>query len=389
MRNGIKAVALLSGLGFLFAPSVVAQDCGPTAFFGPLEASIFGEGEVERLHACLSTGLDVRAVHDPEGRTILHAAAARAIRGASIRLLVAAGADPNAKSANGRSPLFQAAGWNRHRAVTDALLEIGADPGGEDDLGQTPLFIALWNENPVVVGPLVEAGGDLSDRMRRGWTSPLHIAALHNRHPETTRALLSTGADPNVRNDLGWTPLHYAARKSALATLLLEAGADSPPLHAAVLNENTTAVAAFLSHGGDPNQKDSAGWSSLHFAANRNAPELLTLLLETGADPNAKLPAGGGTPLHEAVSARVEVGIVRALLRGGADPNSKEWGNTPLYLAALLAEDPEVVRALLDAGADPTIPGKRGFPADEARNNPAIRDSDVFERLRVGGGTDH
>ncbi|WP_419950938.1 hypothetical protein [Candidatus Palauibacter sp.] len=80
---------------------------------------------------------------------------------------------------------------------------------------------------------------------------------------------------------------------------------------------------------------------------------------------------------------------MRALLREGADPNSKVGGTTPLYLAALLAEDPEVVRALLDAGADPTIPGRHGFPADVSGYNPALRDSEVIERLRVGRRTDY
>ena len=388
MRKRIVAAVVFGGMGFLFVRHASAQDCAPTAFFGPPEISVFGEGEVERLRDCLSSGLDVRTVLGPEERTILHAAAARAISAASIRLLLDAGADPNATSAEGWSPLFEAAKHNGEVTVTAALLEGGADPAVEDDAGRTPLFVAVWNENPTAIGPLAEAGGDLSEKMRRGWTSLLHLAAAHNRNPESTRELLATGADPNLKDPLGWTPLHHAAPKLAFAALLLEAGAGSPPLHTVVLTEDATAVAELLSGGADPNQKDSAGWSALHFAATRNAPEIVMQLLEAGADPNAKLSAEGGTPLHKAVSARVDVGIVRELLRGGADPNSREWGNTPLYLAALLAEDPDVVRTLLDAGADPTIRGRRALPADEARNNPAIRDSDVFERLRVRGGID-
>ena len=86
-----------------------------------------------------------------------------------------------------------------------------------------------------------------------------------------------------------------------------------------------------------------------------------------GCDVNAR-DAQGGTLLHRAAGPDVDLGLVRALLRAGADLDLRdERGNTPLIIAArlqavvanlldaseLLDRSFRIVRALVRGGADP------------------------------------
>lgn len=57
---------------------------------------------------------------------------------AAIAKLFAAGAEPNARSKYGGTPLHQAASKG-HLSVINALLAAGADPSAKDRDGETPL----------------------------------------------------------------------------------------------------------------------------------------------------------------------------------------------------------------------------------------------------------
>lgn len=63
---------------------------------------------------------------------------------------------------------------------------------------------------------------------------------------------------------------------------------------------------------------DKQGWTGLHAAAQRGHTEIVRLLLQHGADPNAREPGDHTYPLHWAV-AHGHVDIVRALLNAGAE----------------------------------------------------------------------
>lgn len=153
------------------------------------------------------------------------------------------------------------------------------------------------------------------------------------------QALLTRGEDPNEADARGWTPLHYAAK-----------------------GRHERAVALLLAHGAAP---DAGGHlTPLHLAAGHGSVGSVCLLLDRGADANARVPSYGA-PLNvvvgigEAWKCEVEA-IVTSLLSSGADPNLPDgYGKTALMGAALMALD-EVAEHLLEAGASVDVKDRQG-----------------------------
>ena len=319
--------------------------------------------------------------------------------------MLAAGADPNARTFGGWTPLHIAVtrpvgGVTRpfsSEETVAALLEAGADPNvtiGEEDehavprwstmiepiyptkdgstftlsptidwsMGppegrgdrSTPLHIAARYSFGRAIPLLLAAGADLNSGAG-GDGTPLHRAA-EEESLEALWALLDHGADPNATDSTGWTPLHaagFTALGTAVVTpVLRHAGAEPPPpLHAAAMRSDAAAVAGLLAAGADPDGRDTAGWTALHFAALHADAELVDRLLGSGGTAGVS-GHGGWTPLHLAVLGD-DRDMVEALLAAGADPDAvNRDGHAPVNLWRLGA--PDVVALLRDGGATPT-----------------------------------
>jgi ankyrin repeat protein len=106
-----------------------------------------------------------------------------------------------------------------------------------------------------------------------------------------------------------------------------------------------------------------AGNTLLHFAAGAGSWEVVTLLLQHGADPNLS-GRGEHTLLYcVANECASESGaqIVRALVRAGADVNACGGATraTALHMAARRGYV-EIARALLDSGAAVNVRDRKG-----------------------------
>jgi ankyrin repeat protein/mono/diheme cytochrome c family protein len=103
--------------------------------------------------------------------------------------------------------------------------------------------------------------------------------------------------------------------------------------------------------------KDDGGSTPLHHAAGYGPLANLELLIDKGADVNAK-NRRASTPLHWAIHDQAKVQL---LLSKGANVNSKQaQGRTPLFLAAMLGDGVATIRWLLVSGADPNIASANG-----------------------------
>jgi cytohesin len=184
--------------------------------------------------------------------------------------------------------------------------------------------------------------------------------ALVSQDVALVRTLLSDGADPNAETENCHLPLFLAARRSGeLVQLLLDAGA-SPTQRGRIFQETalhhaTSSAAALplLALGLDVNAVSKEGRTPLQLAACSGDVGLVKLLLKHGADPNPD--SHPYSPLHAAVEG-ADTKVLAVLLEAGGDPNTvASEGITPLMTAGSSRKKkaPEIVRMLIAAGANP------------------------------------
>jgi ankyrin repeat protein len=157
------------------------------------------------------------------GGTPLHVAARRGKKDVA-ELLLANGADVNARDKMGKTPLHDAARHNS-KDVAELLLAKGADVNARDKRGRTPLHLAARYNSKDVAELLLANKADVNAKNNNGETS-LHVAAIKN-NKNMVEFLLANGADVNARDRLGgWTPLHEAVfwGKKDVAELLRQHG---------------------------------------------------------------------------------------------------------------------------------------------------------------------
>ncbi len=247
-----------------------------------------------------------------------------------------------------------------------------------------------------IVRFLIEQGAELNAGRH---SKPLITAVLFGR-AQIVELLIKAGADPNVtiatvvsptKKDRGYTALMTAASlpdKPDMLDFLLKSGADPhlttqmgrSALSAAIGRGNSHAVHALLKVG------CRASGHELHLPAYRGDVEMVRLLIQAGADVNVERRREYGladlSPLETAIDRRGSnivgdsiwkneksrwakenrkreaeeneryLGVIKDLIKAGADLNRITVDESPVYRAAK-SGDIEIVKLLLKAGADP------------------------------------
>jgi len=204
---------------------------------------------LDDLVATIRTGDAVRAVELAESSTLkTRFARDRAVFAHALALMMGSGnavlseyverellADPTLPHTHnryGRNLLHDASAHGSPQMV-ELLLRLGADPNARTAGGHTPLYCAA-NEHGAagcgdIVRALVRAGADVDARSDSKRCTPLHMAARRG-NTEVAAALLECGADINARDKTGDTPLQRAmnCRKREVAALLASRGGLTP-----------------------------------------------------------------------------------------------------------------------------------------------------------------
>lgn len=184
------------------------------------------------------------------------------------------------------------------------LMTRGADLHTPDTEGLLPLTIAAVYDYPPIIQMLIEHGADpYITNKNPGKTTALSEAVSINR-ARIVELLLKLGVNPNHpshASEDGWTPLMYAIRMNynKVARLLLDHGADPNAQTAvgmtallyAAISGNAKGAHMLLAHGAQMDlapPSPGTEWTPLHWAASGGSLKLTRLLLNYGADPQAR-----------------------------------------------------------------------------------------------------
>lgn len=221
-----------------------------------------GAGDTAALELLVAHGADPNQPWASDGAATLYAVLLWATTPAGAHWLLEHGAEPDPVfSENGETPLHVVAKrWDL--PLAEALVARGADPTRRRADGRTPYAIAELNGNRAVADWLLSRGaaGELHpvDRL---------VAACSRGERRTAEDMLA--AQPALRDEIG--PEHYAT------------------FYRAAEQGDRAALEALLAIGFDPNRGDEEiGKTALHCAAMGGHADAVRILLEHGASPTAR-----------------------------------------------------------------------------------------------------
>ena len=255
------------------------------------------------------------------------------------------------------APLLNAADWQykadapwMHAALTGTAAELrdaldhGLSPNAETPDGTSVLMLAAPDLEKVTL--LVDRGADVNHAAKSGFT-PLMLALNHRGTAKVAALLIAHGArvQPTAPK-----PVH-----------------DASPLMYAVWSGNVDAINLLLDHGANPQAKMQVGGqipaTPLLLATIQGETEAVAAFLARGSDVNE--PDEQGMSLLADTATSNDTAVARLLLARGAKVDAvDELSMTPLMHAASVDfGDTAMVDLLLASGADRSIKSKDGLTA--------------------------
>lgn len=243
-----------------------------------------------------------------------------------MKLLLDKGADANASTKSGATPLFFAV---QDLAKTRMLVERGADVKRADRAGLTPVRLALgYAKNAKVVAYLADHGADVTAKGPQG--NYLRREALLQGDEDLAAIAAKAGLAREKPAEVSYFQL---AARPGMAAELVKLSYDLntqmristlrfPTLGAMAHEGFTDAARTFLNAGARVNEQGNTGLTPLMMAVTSHAPraEMMQLLIESGADVNIR-DRQGRTALDWA-RMQGENNVAKLLREAGAQPGA-------------------------------------------------------------------
>ena len=388
----------------LFYRIAVVDD--PYRTWSPTDAlyHALSQGKTALLERLIDRGADVNASTtgvDGERAPLDYAVQYRAQRGGdgeAVRLLTAAGADPNRASRYGESPWAYAVRAGDVELVR-ILLEGGADPSGRDLAGNPVLAIAIRDGNREIerlirtsYSPderVVEAAV-ANERFTYGdggrMSAPALIREVYYGSHDRAQVLLEHGADPDSREctPTYTGPIEFVSDHGCVDT--------TPALVLAASFGDVEMVELLLSHGAEPDAAaaervcdDIENWggctkgTALMHAAILGSDVSFQIRDAYRGDAEGHWEASEGPLPIRHVDQHRGREIAALLLDYGADPNMRDEEGCTVFIYAQRAGNAELAAMLLTRGAERVATCLRG--GHGARRLDA---GDFVEGFRVG-----
>jgi ankyrin repeat protein len=385
-------------------------------------ASLFGDAQKVQLLLDFEADVMARTMY---GYTPLHRAKTVEI----AKTLINAGAEIDAKSDSGKTPLFKAIeniSKGREKELIKFLISSGANVNSKEKgwYNNTPLHLAAEAGNLDILITLIEGGAIIDMQNDSGYTAA-HFAGTFG-NTKVLSALFALGADREIKATDGKTALDLLTENRKNPNKLLAIIARETRLFqksykknkSSNINNSQSQKAATLSKTQKSelsvtNSKcgnlcnsdwwwtatttdlknelkrgssvlainETNGRSPLEGAIN-SSPASYKELLRLGADINAKRPNYGTTPLHYAAAVNFEK--LKLLLEFGADFNAQDKNlSTPLHFTGYYNYSSKIddltgrgAKLLLKFGADPNVKNRDGETplhfASKITKNPGI-----------------
>lgn len=328
-------------------------------------------GETQKVQTVLDQGLSVEST-DSDGNSLLHIAAA-AGHEEIVRLLVIRGALLDRPNLYGWTALMQAARYGYENIVLH-LLSSKAQVNIVNQMGVDALLLAVHGGYSKVVEVLLENGASIDCKeTSQNFVTPLMVAARDGRD-DVLRTLLRRSVPPDQRHcSTGWTPLMVTAMTGQLpmARLLVDKGAD--PNRKNLLGKTALAIASegemreirgYLDRktSDKPEKIDDRGISIVAAVKKGDYLKVKELLTNHKDECNTTTPDGATPLMYAAITGQTK--IIQLLVEHGANVNAKDYENgwTALMQATYYGKV-DAAKTLINLGADVSCRAKNNITA--------------------------